>query len=121
MKRAALVAGAVLALTVTAGVVSTLADAGAFRALSPHGFEQCARVDVTGSEDIVFDPVSGLVFVSSTDFRALDRGAPSSGAIWAWNPALPRRRASLTTLAATSTRTGWGCGGSRVGVLGSSW
>jgi arylesterase / paraoxonase len=89
MKRAALVAGAGLALAVAAGVVSTLVDAGAFRALSPHGFEQCARVDVTGSEDVVFDPVSGLVFVSSTDFRALDRGAPTSGAIWAWNPALP--------------------------------
>lgn len=78
-----------LALGVAAGVVFTLADAGVFRALAPHGFEQCTRVEVTGSEDLVFDAATGLVLISSTDFRALEHGGDAAGALFSWNPAAP--------------------------------
>jgi arylesterase/paraoxonase len=78
-----------LALGLVAGVVFTLADAGVFRALTPHGFEQCTRVEVKGSEDLVFDAATGLVLISSADFRALERGDGTNGAIVAWSPSSP--------------------------------
>ncbi|MBL8920523.1 MAG: SMP-30/gluconolactonase/LRE family protein [Myxococcaceae bacterium] len=78
-----------LALGVLAGLGFLLADAGVFRALTPHGFEQCTRVEVAGSEDLVFDAATGLVLISSTDFRALEEGSDAAGAILSWNPAAP--------------------------------
>lgn len=69
------------------GVGITLSDAGAFRTLTPHGFEQCARLEgVLGSEDLVFDAVTGLVFISTQDFRSMEHASPKPGAILAWDP-----------------------------------
>ncbi|MCA3012265.1 MAG: SMP-30/gluconolactonase/LRE family protein [Myxococcaceae bacterium] len=87
MKRVVLVGLGLVALMAAAAALVTLADAGAFRTIEPHGFDRCARVPVAGAEDLVFDADSGLVLLSSTDFRALERGATAEGAILAFDPA----------------------------------
>lgn len=77
----------VVVLAALAGFVfTTLAAAGAFRTLSPHGFEQCTKVPgFTGAEDVVFDASSGLAFISSNDFRAMEAGTPKAGVIFSWD------------------------------------
>ncbi|MBL8937414.1 MAG: SMP-30/gluconolactonase/LRE family protein [Archangium sp.] len=85
-RRIVLLAVVVLLLAVAGLVFDTLADAGAFRTLAPHGFEQCTKVTgFTGAEDLVFDTASGLAFISSTDFRAMEEGAPKPGVIFSWD------------------------------------
>jgi len=86
-RRAPLVLG-IVALGLVGGVFKTLADAGAFRTVTPHGFEACSRIEgFTGSEDAVFDAATGLVLFSSQDFRSLEAEAPRDGAIFGWDPA----------------------------------
>lgn len=80
LRRVLMVLGGV-ALVVGALVLKTLSDAGTFRTLSPHGFSACTRLDINGSEDIVFDATSGLVLVSSTDFRAAMAGEAHAGTV----------------------------------------
>lgn len=78
----------VVALGLLAVVLTTLADAGAFRTVTPHGFDACTRIEgFTGSEDAVFDAASGLVLFSSQDFRSLEADAPHEGRILGWDPA----------------------------------
>lgn len=87
--RARVVALVVVGLALVLGgfVLSTLHAAGAFSTLAPHRFERCARIEgFTGSEDAVFDAASGLVFFSSQDFRSVQAGAPSPGALFWWAP-----------------------------------
>lgn len=85
-RRIVLLAVGVLVLAVAGFVLDTLADAGVFRTLSPHGFEQCTKVaGFTGSEDLVFDAASGLAFISSNDFRAMEAGTPKPGVIFSWD------------------------------------
>ncbi len=85
-RRAGLVL-AVVALALAGGVLETVADAGAFRTVTPHGFEACTRIEgFTGSEDAVFDEATGLVLFSSQDFRSLEAEAPRDGAIFGWDP-----------------------------------
>ena len=85
-RRIVLLVALVLLLSVVGFVLNTLADAGAFRTLSPHGFEQCTKVSgFTGAEDLVFDASSGLAFISSNDFRAMEAGAPTPGIIFSWD------------------------------------
>jgi arylesterase/paraoxonase len=68
-------------------LLQTLALAGAFRTLTPHGFEQCTQVKgFTGSEDAVFDATTGLVLISSQDFRTMESGSPAAGTIFSWSP-----------------------------------
>lgn len=87
-RRIVLVAALVLLLALSGVVLSTLSDAGAFRTLAPHGFERCSKVTgVMGAEDLVFDASSGLAFVSSNDFRAMEAGTPKPGVIFAWDVA----------------------------------
>lgn len=85
-RRIVLLAVGVLLVAVVGFVLTTLADAGAFRTLSPHGFERCTKVPgFTGAEDLVFDQASGLAFISSNDFRAMEAGAPKPGVIFSWD------------------------------------
>lgn len=87
-RRIVLLAVVVLLLAVVGFVLDTLADAGAFRTLAPHGFEQCTKVaGFTGAEDLVFDASTGLAFISSNDFRAMEAGAPKPGVIFSWDVA----------------------------------
>jgi arylesterase / paraoxonase len=88
-RRAVRLVLATLLVALAAGLVDTLVDAGAFRTVSSRGFERCTRVEVSGSEDLVVDPTSGMVLISSTDFRALDRGELKGGAVLAWHPQRP--------------------------------
>lgn len=86
-RRVGLVLGVVV-LGLGGVVLKTVADAGAFRTVTPHGFDGCTRIDgFTGSEDAVFDAATGLVLFSSQDFRSLEAEAPRDGTIFGWDPA----------------------------------
>ncbi|MFZ5439194.1 MAG: SMP-30/gluconolactonase/LRE family protein [Myxococcota bacterium] len=74
----------VLVIAVLAFVIDLVRDAGGFRTLKPHGLERCVKVPgPTGAEDLVFDADSGLVLISSQDFRELEH----AGGLWAFDPA----------------------------------
>lgn len=67
-------------------VLETLSLTGAFREVRPHFMGRCRRVGgVVGAEDMVFDPDTGLVFMSNEDWRAANAGRPAPGAIYAYD------------------------------------
>lgn len=77
----------VVALLVGVGafVVDLLADAGSFRTIEPHFDGTCRPVSgLVGPEDVEVDREGGVAYVSSSDFRALAAGRPTSGGIYAY-------------------------------------
>ena len=76
-----------LVLLLAGLAVKTWRDAGEFKELAWHGPEPERVVGgLAGSEDITVDRVSGRIYVSSVDFRAMDRGrAAARGGIFVWD------------------------------------
>jgi arylesterase/paraoxonase len=81
-----------LALTaLTIYVSATLIPvSGAMRRFEDKLVDQCRRIDVApGTEDVTFDPTTGLAFVSSDDRRANLSSAPVQGGIYAFSSDAP--------------------------------
>jgi arylesterase/paraoxonase len=65
-------------------VVDTIRHAGEFKTIKPHFSGKCQKISgVIGAEDITVHPQTGVAFISSSDRRALLRGEPVPGAIYA--------------------------------------
>ncbi|PKL96868.1 MAG: hypothetical protein CVV18_00120 [Gammaproteobacteria bacterium HGW-Gammaproteobacteria-8] len=86
MKRALFVI-ALLVLIVVGYVLDLLHDAGEFRRVTPVLPGQCTPVyGAPGAEDISFDPITGMAWISSDDRRAAIDGHPRRGAILRYDP-----------------------------------
>ena len=61
-------------------------QAGEFNDLVPHQAGECRLVTgLLGSEDLTIDPENGTAYISSTDFRSMNKETPGpQGAIWAY-------------------------------------
>lgn len=67
-------------------VIDTLRHAGEFKTLKPHFNGSCQKIaGVVGAEDITIHPQTGVAFISSSDRRAIFRGEPTPGAIYAYD------------------------------------
>ncbi len=70
-------------LIAAAVLLRTLVFAGQFTQINPHFSGDCRTVTgVTGGEDIDIDPVTGTVFISAYDRRAVLAGEPINGALY---------------------------------------
>lgn len=83
----------VVVLIIGGSLISAVVAAGAFRSLTPHGLTDCRRIELVGSEDVVLDPVTGQVFISSQDFRRLGDAA---GDVFLYDPATQGAPARVT-------------------------
>ena len=76
----------VLALVVVAFTLRTLWLAGVFKNIEPRKFGACHWVKgPVGPEDITIHPKTGIAYISSCDRRAVERGEPRPGAIFAYD------------------------------------
>jgi arylesterase/paraoxonase len=76
-KRVAVITGTVVIVGVAALAARIMIMAGVFDTVTPIPRSCKTLADVTGVEDIAVDSKDGLVFLSSTDRRAITRGTPS--------------------------------------------
>ena len=79
---------AVMVLVLAAGgwFVHLLWSAGQFKALEPHYAGECTPISgVVGPEDITIHPETGVAYISASDWRAVTRGKPARGAIYAYD------------------------------------
>jgi arylesterase/paraoxonase len=80
------IAAIIIVLVIAWRVVDTIRHAGEFKTLKPHFSGQCQKIGgVVGAEDITIHPQTGVAFISSSDRRALLRGEPVPGAIYAYD------------------------------------
>ncbi len=86
MRKFFLWAGAItlVAILIAAAVLlRTLVFAGQFTQIAPHFSGKCRTIaGVTGGEDLEIDPVTGTVFISAYDRRAVLAGEPVNGALY---------------------------------------
>jgi len=76
----------VLVLVAGGWFVHMLWSAGQFKALEPHYAGQCIPITgVVGPEDITIHPETGVAYISAADWRAVTRGKPARGAIYAYD------------------------------------
>lgn len=77
----------VLLLIIGGFLAKTFYDAGEFKEISPVESADCRIVGgVLGSEDITIDPSTGMAFISSCDFRALNSGdSAPKGAVYGYD------------------------------------
>jgi len=70
-------------LIAAAILLRTLVFAGQFTQIDPHFSGKCrAIIGVIGGEDLDVDPVTGTVYISAYDRRAVLTGAPVNGALY---------------------------------------
>jgi arylesterase/paraoxonase len=80
------IAAIIIFLVIAWRVVDTIRHAGEFKTLTPHFSGQTRKIGgVVGAEDITIHPQTGVAFISSSDRRALGRGEPAQGAIYAYD------------------------------------
>ena len=84
--RYVLAAAAVFVVAVVIYGLYIVYMAGEFSGLVPHQTGECRLVTgLQGSEDLTIDPETGVVYISSADFRARNSGARGPrGAVWAY-------------------------------------
>lgn len=86
MVKKLILAVVVLALVAGGWFVHLLWSAGQFKALKPHFAGECTPITgVVGPEDITIHPVTGVAYISASDRRAVARGKPARGAIYAYD------------------------------------
>jgi arylesterase/paraoxonase len=69
-----------------AWVLELLWSAGQFKTITPHFSGQTRTISgVIGAEDITINPRTGIAYISSCDRRAINKGKPGHGAIFAYN------------------------------------
>jgi len=72
-----------IVLAAAAILLRTLVFAGQFTQIEPHFSGGCRTVTgITGGEDLDIDPVTGTVFISAYDRRAVLAGEPINGALY---------------------------------------
>ena len=75
----------VLILALAGWVVQLFSVAGQFKTIEPHFDGQCRQIKgVVGPEDITIHPKTGIAYISSCNRRAVERGRPGGGAIYAY-------------------------------------
>jgi arylesterase/paraoxonase len=59
---------------------------GQFKTLEPHFAGDCTPVTgVVGPEDITIHPETGIAYISTSDWRAVNQGKPADGALYAYD------------------------------------
>ena len=77
---------AVLVLSAGGWFVYLLWSAGQFKSLEPHADVKWTPVTgIMGPEDITIHPATGIAYISATDRRAVIRGEPARGGIYAYD------------------------------------
>jgi len=80
------IAAVVAVLAIVWRVVDTVRHAGEFKTIKPHFSGPCQKINgAVGAEDITIHPQTGVAFISSSDRRAIFRGEPAQGAIYAYD------------------------------------
>ena len=86
MTKKVLLAVVVLVLVSGGWIGWTLKSAGHFKTLEPHFAGDCTPISgAVGPEDITIDPEIGIAYISASDRRAVIRGNPAQGAIYAYD------------------------------------
>jgi arylesterase/paraoxonase len=86
MKKLKIIVPIIILLALAWRVVDTIRHAGEFKTIKPHFNGSCQKIDgVVGAEDITIHPQTGIAFISSSDRRGIFRGAPTTGAIYAYD------------------------------------
>ena len=81
-----LLAVAVVVVAAGAWVVYLMGSAGQFKTLEPHFDGECKPVSgISGPEDITIHPHTGIAYISAADRRAVIRGEPARGGIYAYD------------------------------------
>jgi len=76
----------VLVLIGAGWYVHLLSSAGQFKTIKPHFAGECTPVAaVGGPEDITINPGTGVAYISASDRRAVMKGKPANGAIYAYD------------------------------------
>ena len=76
----------IIVLAIVWRVVDTVRHAGQFKTIEPHFGGQCQKISgAIGAEDITIHPQTGVAFISSSDRRAIFRGEPAQGTIYAYD------------------------------------
>lgn len=88
MKKWILICMLIGLLAIVGWAVELYWAAGQFKTIEAHFDGQCRQITtVAGPEDITIHPKTGVAYISSTDRRAVGRGRPGGGAIYAYDPA----------------------------------
>mgnify|MGYP000437830994 CR=1 FL=1 len=87
MKKWIMISILILVLAIAGWVVELFWAAGQFKTIEAHFDGQCRQIEgVVGPEDITIHPKTGIAYISSSDRRAVERGRPGGGAIYAYTP-----------------------------------
>jgi arylesterase/paraoxonase len=85
MNKGILIAVLILVLIIV-WVIDLLWSAGQFKALAPHFDGKCTPITgIIGPEDITIHPKTGVAYISACDRRAVNKGKPGRGAIYAYD------------------------------------
>lgn len=86
MTKKLLLTVAVLVLVAGGWLVHLLWSTGQFKTLEPHFAGECIPITgAAGPEDITIHPATGIAYISASDRRAVIRGKPAGGAIYAYD------------------------------------
>lgn len=86
MKRKAIIITIILITLTAAWVLELLWSAGQFKTITPHFSGRTRTISgVIGAEDITINHKTGIAYISSCDRRAVNKGEPGRGAIFAYN------------------------------------
>ena len=86
MTKKILLAALVLVLIVGGWLVKMMWSAGQFKTIESHFAGKCSQISgVVGPEDITVHAATGIAYISASDRRAVIRGQPANGAIYAYD------------------------------------
>ena len=86
MKKGIFITLFILILIVVGWVVDLLWSAGQFKTIESHFVGRCKQVmGLIGAEDITIHPKAGIAYISACDRRAVSKGKPGNGGIFAYD------------------------------------